>query len=190
MKPKTQTDLAIHFDLPLDAELTGGAYQDMDGEWSSGPTTVLDEVLERASRIVADKLLQRAGTDAMPYDLFHELVEPKVDAMLAARVEEALTRKIAQTNGYGLPTGDSLPLEQWIAGRIDSWLKAAKGDSYGRKPSPLDAALESFMGREMEKALDAAMADAKKRALSAFTKVAEEKLGEALRASIAEAVKL
>lgn len=190
MKPKTQTDLSIHFDLPLDAELSGATYQDADGEWNDSPTTVLDEVLERASRIVADSLLRRVGTDAVPYDLFRELVKPKVDAMLARKVEQALTRKIAPTDKWGQPNATPEALEQWIADRIDTWLKTAQGDSYSRKPSPLDAALESFMGREMQKALDAAMADARKHAMSAFTKVAEEKLGDALRASIAEAVKL
>lgn len=188
MKPATQSDMSIHIDLPLDAPLTGGAYQDADGEWDSGPTTVLDEVLDRASRIVANNLLRRAGTDAMPYDLFRDLVEPKVDAILAQKVEEALTRKITPTSEYGQPKGEPEALEQWIAGRIDQWLRTGQGDSYSRKPSRLDKAVESFMGREMEKSLDAAMADAKKRALSAFTKVAEEKLADALRASIAEAV--
>lgn len=184
------TDMSINFTLPLDHELQGAGYQNSEGEWEAGPTTVLDVVLERAAQIVADGLLRRAGTDALPYDLFRELVEPKVDAMLATKVEEALNRKITPTSGWGEPKSDPTPLEEWIAGRIEQWLNSATGDPYNRKPSALDKAVEGFMGREMEKALDAAMADAKKRALGAFTKVAEAKLGEALRASIAEAVKL
>ena len=182
------SDLAINFTLPLDHELVGHAYQDSDGEWQSGPTSVLDVVLERAAQIVADQLLRKAGADAMPYDLFRELVEPKVDAMLARKVDEALTRKITPTGEWGQPKSAPMPLEQWIAGRIEQWLRSAQGDTYNRKPSPLDKAVEGFMGREMQRALDAAMADAKKRALQAFTKVAEEKLAEALRSSIAEAV--
>ena len=183
------TDLAIHFDLPLDHALAGHAYQDSNGEYRSEPATVLDVVLDRAASIVADRLLRRAGTDAMPYDLFRELVEPKVDAMLTGRVEAALARQITPTSNYGQPKGEPEPLEQWIAGRIDKWLTSAQGDRYSKKPSPLDKALEAFVGRETEKALDAAMADAKTRALGAFTKVAEAKLADALRLSIAEAVK-
>ena len=66
---------------------------------------------------------------------------------------------------------------------LDTNLPAKSG--YGPRTSRLDKAIEQCLGSDTQRALDAAMKDAKAQALAAFSQVAEQKLGEALRQSIA-----
>lgn len=184
------TDLTIHFDLPLDTNLPATYQQVGEGDYISSPATVLDAVLDRAARIVADDVLRHIGFhrsyDAGISTLYHSLVEPRVDALLAERVDAALQQSLRPERKVGEPDADPIPLEAWIAQKIDKYLKEADSKSgYGPRPSRLDKAIEQCLGSDTQRALDAAMKDAKAQALAAFSQVAEQKLGEALRQSIA-----
>ena len=191
MNDITRTDLAIAINLPLDAEISGSVYYDSEGEPHESPTTVLDVVLDRAARMVATDVLGKISSNGYSYDsgvtkLYRSLVEPKVDAILAERVEAALAAMLRPKTEWGQPEAEPTPLAEWIAAKVDAYLTTGKGDSFGRKSSPLDSAIESIIGRDVQRALDDTMKDARARALAAFSKVAEEKLTEALRASLAQ----
>ena len=184
------TDLTIHFDLPLDTNLPATYQHVGEDDYISGPATVLDAVLDRAARIVADDVLRRIGFhrsyDAGISKLYHSLVEPRVDALLTERVDAALQQSLRPERKVGEPDTDPIPLSAWIAQKIDKYLKeAGSGSGYGSRPSRLDKAIEEFVGRDTQHALDVTMKDAKTQALAAFSQVAEQKLGEALRQSIA-----
>ena len=81
-------------------------------------------------------------------------------------------------------------LDEYIGERVKEWLNQATGDSYSRnRKSRLEQALGKLLDRELTKALDDTMADARRKALDAVAGVAQDKLAEALRQSISQIAK-
>lgn len=189
MTQQHSPDLTIHFDLPLDTALPTTYQQISEDDYARNPTTVLDAVLDRAARIVATDVLHRIGKygyDSGISKLWHSLVEPRVDALLAERVDAALQAELRPERKLGEPDATPIPLEAWIAKKIDAYLKETDSrNSHGPRPSRLDKAIEQCVGGDTQRALDATVKDARERALAAFSEVAEQKLSEALRQSIA-----
>ena len=81
-------------------------------------------------------------------------------------------------------------LDEYIGERVKEWLNQATGDSYSRnRKSRLEQALGKLLDRELTKALDDTMADARRKALDAVAGVAQDKLADALRQSISQIAK-
>lgn len=177
--------LSIDIHLPLDAPI-GGLRYDSDGEPTDG--TVLDAVITQAANIVARDVIGKIAQYGRSYDsgisnLYRQLVEPKVDAVIAERVTAALNA------ASGTET-----LGDWIKAKVDAWMKTPpKHDPYSSNNrtqlSPLDQAVANIIGRDTARALDVTMKEAKDAAIKAIASVAEPKLTEALRESIARAVR-
>ena len=106
-------------------------------------------------------------------------VEEQFRAMLGGRPKTAFSEaEPAQT------------LEEYIGERVKTWLNQATGDNYSRdRKSRLEQALTKLLDRELTKALDDTMADARRKALDAVAGVAQDKLAEALRQSISQIAK-
>lgn len=189
-------DITITAEIPLDASLdrrTIVSYGD-DGDpiYSTESTTVAEAVIAAAAAILQSALLQEFSSQGYYSGGVSRLYEDKlrghVEAIIDARVDEQLQAVLA-----GSPTSPwdegrpAISLAEYIDKKVTEWLSsAAKRDSYGRgAASRLDEAVEKVIDRELTKAIDAAMADARKRALDAITKVAQDQMADALRQSIA-----
>ena len=188
-------ELTIDFSLPLDADISAGPIVDDEGNIiGHEKNTIIDAVLDRAARLVADHVVGRIASYGDSYSggvskLFHQLVEPRINQVFDEEVKKALNNLVTPKTGWGQPEPTPVPLAEWIASKVDSWLKSAENGSYRDSTSRLEKAVATVTDRQMQKALDEAMSTAKEQALAAFSSVAETKLTEALRESIANIAK-
>ena len=188
-------ELTIDFSLPLDADISGAPIVDSEGDLiGHEKNTVLDAVLDRAARLVADHVVGSIASYGNSYsggvsNLFHQFVEPRINRVFDEEVKKALNNLVTPKAGWGQPEPTPVPLEEWIASKVDSWLKSAEIGSYRDGASRLEKAVATMTDRQMQKALDEAMSTAKQQALAAFSSVAEMKLTDALRESIANIAK-
>ena len=193
-------DMNIVVSIPLAANLdnrtTVGYDSDGDPIYPSGPVTVADAVIAAAAESLAAGLMREFSDRQGGYrggvsDLYDEKLKERVEAAIDAKVEEHLRAMLG-----GRPEtafSEAVPaktLEEYIGERVQTWLNQATGDSYSReRKSRLEQALTKLLDRELTKALDDTMADARRKALDAVAGVAQEKLAEALRQSIHQVAK-
>lgn len=108
----------------------------------------------------------RVYFEAKVAELADQAVRRVFDGLIRARIAAAVDAVLAdgwqETNSYGERTGAKLDLK----GRIGKLLTEARGDSYNRNPSIMDAtvkaAVEGFLGREFQPLIDAAKEELKK----------------------------
>ena len=118
-------------------------------------------------------------------------LKERVESIIDAKVEEQFAAMLGGRPATAF--SEAVPaktLEEYIGERVQAWLNQATGDSYSRdRKSRLEQALGKLLDRELTKALDDTMADARRKALDAVAGVAQDKLAEALRQSISQIAK-
>ena len=198
--PMNLNNLTITAEIPLNANLdnrtTIGYDSDGDPIYPSGPVTVADAVIDAAAENLAAGLMRefskrQGGYRSGVSDLYEEKLKERVESIIDAKVEEQFATMLG-----GRPAtaySEAVPaktLDEYIGERVKEWLNQATGDSYSRnRKSRLEQALGKLLDRELTKALDDTMADARRKALDAVAGVAQDKLAEALRQSISQIAK-
>lgn len=193
-------NLTITAEIPLNANLdnrtTIGYDSDGDPIYPSGPVTVADAVIDAAAENLAAGLMREFSNRQGGYrsgvsDLYDEKLKERVESIIDAKVEEQFAAKLG-----GRPAtaySEAIPaktMDEYIGERVKEWLNQATGDSYSRdRKSRLEQALGKLLDRELAKALDDTMADARRKALDAVAGVAQDKLADALRQSISQIAK-
>lgn len=186
-------DIKITAEIPLDAVISGGTGYDEDGEPYGHPTTVGDEVLERATHVLADKLVKQATENRYDSSPLQDLYDQKMKAFVETKIDEQIEKQLRQMVAGSPATAftqavEPMTLEEFIAGKVDKWLNsAATNTGFRDSKTRLEQALESMVDRQMKAAIDGAIADAQKKALAAVTQVAQQKLSDALSESLATA---
>ena len=193
-------DITLTAEIPLDANLDNrtpiGYDSDGDPIYPSGPVTVADAVIGAAAKSLAAGLMREFSNRQGGYrsgvsDLYDEKLKERVESIIDAKVEEQFAAMLG-----GRPAtvfSEAVPaktLDEYVGERVQTWLNQATGDSYSRdRKSRLEQALTKLLDRELTKALDDTMADARRKALDAVAGVAQDKLAEALRQSISQIAK-
>ena len=198
--PMNLNDITLTAEIPLDANLDNrtpiGYDSDGDPIYPSGPVTVADAVIGAAAKSLAAGLMREFSNRQGGYrsgvsDLYDEKLKERVESIIDAKVEEQFAAMLG-----GRPAtvfSEAVPaktLDEYVGERVQTWLNQATGDSYSRdRKSRLEQALTKLLDRELTKALDDTMADARRKALDAVAGVAQDKLAEALRQSISQIAK-
>ncbi len=193
-------DITLTAEIPLDANLdnrtTIGYDSDGDPIYPSGPVTVADAVIDAAAESLAAGLMREFSNRQGGYrsgvsDLYDEKLKERVESIIDAKVEEHFAAMLGGRPATAF--SEAVPaktLDEYIGERVQTWLNQATGDNYSReRKSRLEQALAKLLDRELTKALDDTMADARRKALDAVAGVAQEKLAEALRQSIHQVAK-
>ena len=192
-------DITLTAEIPLDANLdnrtTIGYDSDGDPIYPSGPVTVADAVIGAAAESLAAGLMREFSNRQGGYrggvsDLYDQKLRERVEAAIDAKVEEQFHAMLGGRPATAFSEAEpAQTLEEYIGERVQKWLNQAT-DSYSRdRKSRLDQALTKLLDRELTRALDDTMADARRKALDAVAGVAQEKLAEALRQSISQIAK-
>ena len=194
------TDITLTAEIPLDTNLDNRAIigYDSDGDpiYPSGPVTVADAVIAAAAESLAAGLMREFSNRQGGYrsgvsDLYDEKLKERVESIIDAKVEEQFAAMLGGRPATAF--SEAVPaktLDEYIGERVQAWLNQATGDSYSRdRKSRLEQALGKLLDRELTKALDDTMADARRKALDAVAGVAQDKLAEALRQSISQIAK-
>ena len=179
--------ITLRAEIPLGATLHRSLRRvDSDGDTIyDEPQTVGEAVMSEAALLVKEALLREFGSrQGSGYGglskLYDDKLKARVEALVDAKVEEQLTRLV----------GPNTTLEAFIEKKVAAWLAESAGSSsYNRGPSRLEKAVSGVINRELEKALNATMADARQKALDAIAGVAQSKLTESFRQSIAMVMK-
>lgn len=198
--PVNLNNLTITAEIPLAANLdnrtTIGYDSDGDPIYPSGPVTVAGAVIAAAAENLAAGLMREFSNRQGGYrsgvsDLYDAKLKERVESIIDAKVEEQFAAMLG-----GRPAtaySEAVPaktLDEYIGERVQAWLNQATGDSYSRdRKSRLEQALGKLLDRELTKALDDTMADARRKALDAVAGVAQDKLADALRQSISQIAK-
>ena len=198
--PMNLTDITLTAEIPLDANLdnrtTIGYDSDGDPIYPSGPVTVADAVIAAAAESLAAGLMREFSNRQGGYrsgvsDLYDEKLKERVESIIDAKVEEQFAAMLGGRPATAF--SEAVPaktLDEYVGERVQTWLNQATGDSYSRdRKSRLEQALTKLLDRELTKALDDTMADARRKALDAVAGVAQDKLAEALRQSISQIAK-
>ena len=193
-------DITLTAEIPLDANLdnrtTIGYDSDGDPIYTSGPVTVVDAVIAAAAESLAAGLMREFSNRQGGYrsgvsDLYDEKLKERVESIIDAKVEEHFRAMLGGRPATAF--SEAVPaktLDEYVGERVQTWLNQATGDSYSRdRKSRLEQALTKLLDRELTKALDDTMADARRKALDAVAGVAQDKLAEALRQSISQIAK-
>lgn len=198
--PMNLNDITLTAEIPLDANLdnrtTIGYDSDGDPIYPSGPVTVADAVIAAATESLAAGLMREFSNRQGGYrsgvsDLYDEKLKERVESIIDAKVEEQFAAMLGGRPATAF--SEAVPaktLDEYVGERVQTWLNQATGDSYSRdRKSRLEQALTKLLDRELTKALDDTMADARRKALDAVAGVAQDKLAEALRQSISQIAK-
>ena len=193
-------DITLTAEIPLDANLDNrtpiGYDSDGDPIYPSGPVTVADAVIGAAAESLAAGLMREFSNRQGGYrsgvsDLYDEKLKERVESIIDAKVEEQFAAMLGGRPATAF--SEAVPaktLDEYVGERVQTWLNQATGDSYSRdRKSRLEQALTKLLDRELTKALDDTMADARRKALDAVAGVAQDKLAEALRQSISQIAK-
>ena len=193
-------DITLTAEIPLDANLdnrtTIGYDSDGDPIYPSGPVTVADAVIAAAAAHLAAGLMREFSNRQGGYrsgvsDLYDEKLKERVESIIDAKVEEQFAAMLGGRSATAF--SEAVPaktLDEYVGERVQTWLNQATGDNYSRdRKSRLEQALTKLLDRELTKALDDTMADARRKALDAVAGVAQDKLAEALRQSISQIAK-
>ena len=193
-------NITLTAEIPLDATLdnrtTIGYDSDGDPIYPSGPVTVADAVIGAAAESLAAGLMREFSNRQGGYrsgvsDLYDEKLKERVESIIDAKVEEQFAAMLGGRPATAF--SEAVPaktLDEYVGERVQTWLNQATGDSYSReRKSRLEQALTKLLDRELTKALDDTMADARRKALDAVAGVAQDKLAEALRQSISQIAK-
>ena len=198
--PMNLNDITLTAEIPLDANLDNrtpiGYDSDGDPIYPSGPVTVADAVIGAAAESLAAGLMREFSNRQGGYrsgvsDLYDEKLKERVESIIDAKVEEQFAAMLGGRPATAF--SEAVPaktLDEYVGERVQTWLNQATGDSYSRdRKSRLEQALTKLLDRELTKALDDTMADARRKALDAVAGVAQDKLAEALRQSIHQVAK-
>jgi hypothetical protein len=193
-------ELTITAEIPLGANLDNRTtiMYDSDGDpvYPPGPVTVADAVIAAAAESLAAGLMREFSSRQGGYrggvsDLYDKKLKERVESIVDAKVEEQFAAMLGGRPATAF--SEAVPaktLDEYIGERVRKWLNEATGDSYSRdRKSRLEQALTKLLDRELTKALDDTMADARRKALDAVAGVAQDKLAEALRQSISQIAK-
>ena len=198
--PMNLNDITLTAEIPLDANLDNrtpiGYDSDGDPIYPSGPVTVADAVIGAAAESLAAGLMREFSNRQGGYrsgvsDLYDEKLKERVESIIDAKVEEQFAAMLGGRPATAF--SEAVPaktLDEYVGERVQTWLNQATGDSYSRdRKSRLEQALTKLLDRELTKALDDTMADARRKALDAVAGVAQDKLADALRQSISQIAK-
>ena len=198
--PMNLNNITLTAEIPLDATLdnrtTIGYDSDGDPIYPSGPVTVADAVIGAAAESLAAGLMREFSSRQGGYrsgvsDLYDEKLKERVESIIDAKVEEQFAAMLGGRPATAF--SEAVPaktLDEYVGERVQTWLNQATGDNYSRdRKSRLEQALTKLLDRELTKALDDTMADARRKALDAVAGVAQDKLAEALRQSISQIAK-
>ena len=198
--PMNLNEITLTAEIPLDANLdnrtTIGYDSDGDPIYPSGPVTVGGAVIAAAAESLAAGLMREFSNRQGGYrsgvsDLYDEKLKERVESIIDAKVEEQFAAMLGGRPATAF--SEAVPaktLDEYVGERVQTWLNQATGDSYSRdRKSRLEQALTKLLDRELTKALDDTMADARRKALDAVAGVAQDKLAEALRQSISQIAK-
>ena len=198
--PMNLNDITLTAEIPLDANLDNrtpiGYDSDGDPIYPSGPVTVADAVIGAAAESLAAGLMREFSNRQGGYrsgvsDLYDEKLKERVESIIDAKVEEQFAAMLGGRPATAF--SEAVPaktLDEYVGERVQTWLNQATGDNYSRdRKSRLEQALTKLLDRELTKALDDTMADARRKALDAVAGVAQDKLAEALRQSISQIAK-
>ena len=192
-------DMNIVVSIPLTANLdnrtTVGYDSDGDPMYPAGPVTVADAVIAAAAESLAAGLMREFSNRQGGYrsgvsDLYDEKLKERVERSIEAKIEEQFATMLG--GRPATPFADEVPaksLEEYIGERVTRWLKESTSSGYGKQRSRLEEALLKVIDRELSAALDATMKDARAKALDAVAGVAQDKLADTLRQSIAQIAK-
>lgn len=172
----------IRLDMPIEAD----EYDHETGAPMAPGRTLRDLIVDRAAAQLVASLgdgVKREITMAVT-----ATVQDQITAKVSAWVEAALARPLQKTTHYGEPTGEALPLSEFVTQRAKDWLTASV-NSRGEPANTYDRGgktriahlIDTEVDRAMSKELTDSIRAARAQVVGAVQVRAGELLGEAIR---------
>lgn len=167
-------------DITLSTVVADVVSFDEDGDtYTEGSKTVADLVAEQiVARLVKDDQWPRLREQVM------EIRKEEIRTMVRPSIDEALTRPIYKTNGYGERTGQETTLAEIITDEARKQL----AEPVDRYRSEKGTVLQQAVRAEVKRAFETEIADAVKQARDLVTKELGAELTEKVTATVTAAL--
>lgn len=184
------TESPVLVSIALDMPIGPPEYDYETGAPMRRPETLQDLIVERAAQMLADDV----GNDLRGQ--IRTEVRTRLDATLTEKVggwvTEALASPLRKTTHYGEPTGEAIPISEFVTKVATDWLEKPQrqSGSYGTAETRVQKLISEEVNRKLETELRDAVRSARLQVVTAVQTKAGEVLGEAIaRANLLDGVR-
>lgn len=153
----------VEVNFELSDVLEGYRHLDEDGN-GRGPVTVLDAIIAEAGRQLVERIVKDTSGYGGMVNRAREVRDEILTERLAPLIEDALTRSVQPTDGYGQPKGEPTTLAEIITKQAETWLRAPRAENrsgYGPQKTNVQWLVEEATTRTFQQELAPVVAQAK-----------------------------